>query len=152
MDDIYLIKGHGNVLYPDNDDAAESISKLKLGSPVKVKWSKPRNYRFLKKFFCMLDVGFEAWEPTEEYKGRVVKKDREIFRENVIITAGFKYLVVDINGNVRWRAESISFANMDDERFEKVYSQVANVILEKILHNYTRADLDNVVEKLLGFT
>ena len=152
MTKIFLVRSPGG-LSPSDDSSATFLSKIKQGQLVSADIVSPRNAKFLRKFFAMLDVGFDAWEPEEQtYKGQVAEKDRDRFREDITILAGFYRVVTNINGEVRLQAESISFANMpDDEQFEKVYSAVANVLLRKVLKNYTRADLDQVVERMLGF-
>jgi hypothetical protein len=40
---------------------------------------------------------------------------------------------------------------MGDEEFNDLYNKSVNVILQKVLTNYTRADLDEVVEQVLRF-
>jgi hypothetical protein len=40
---------------------------------------------------------------------------------------------------------------MDEDEFTQVYSKVADVLLQKVLRNYTRGDLDRVVNEILGF-
>lgn len=120
-----------------------------------VKWEVvvPRNYQFHKKFFAMLNVGFEAWEPRHKtYKGQPVQKNFERFRKDVIIAAGFYDIVATSAGGIKHEAHSISFAQMDDLEFERLYSAVADVLLQGVLARYTRADLDAVVEKLMRFT
>ncbi|WP_375710215.1 DUF1367 family protein [Klebsiella quasipneumoniae] len=49
------------------------------------------------------------------------------------------------------RAKSIRFGRMKQETFEKLYSAVADVLLQKVLVTYSRRDLDNVVNRILGF-
>lgn len=129
------------------------LKRWKLGDLAMIDVVKPRNGKFHRKFWAMLDVAFDAWEPPEQaYKGMVVQKNRERFRKDLIIAAGFYTPVANIKGEVRAEAQSISFANMDDTEFERVYSAVANVVLQTILTRYTRSDLDNVVNQILGFT
>jgi len=115
----------------------------------------PRNSRFHRKFFAMLDVGFEAWEPDRKhktYKGQPMAKNREQFRSDVLILAGFYEQTFNLKGEMAIRAKSISFAKMDDADFEQVYSAVADVLLEKVLVTYKgRAELDSVVERMVGF-
>jgi len=148
----YMKKMPGGVLIPDDDETAAFIGKVKTGNVVSIECKQPRNYIFLQKFFTMLNVGFDAFEPDEiEYKGLPVQKNKERFRKDCIIAAGFYEPVANLNGDVRAEADSISFANMDDEEFERVYSKVADVILRRVLTNYTRDDLDDVVAQILGF-
>lgn len=152
MTEALLRKVQGGALIPADDESAEALMRVKSGDLVRVKWAQPRNVKFMRKFFAMLNVGFEAWEPpAQEYRGLPVQKNFERFRKDVVIAAGFYDPVANLKGEVRAEARSISFANMTEDEFEKVYSAVANVLLQKVLRNYTRDDLDRVVEELMRF-
>lgn len=137
---------------PASEGEADKCKRVKMGATIRADVVQPRNAKFHRKFFAMLDVGFDAWEPPEaEFRGLPVQKNRDRFRKDCIVAAGFFEPVANLQGEVRAQAHSISFANMDDDEFEKVYSAVADVLLQRVLKNYTRADLDEVVERMLGF-
>lgn len=122
------------------------------GELVQVEMIFPRNPAFHRKFFALLNIGFDAWEPSLTHAGEVVEKDFEQFREDVTILAGHYIQTWTLDGEMRLRAKSISFAGMDDQEFEKVYSSVADVLLGRVLRNYKdRAELDAVVDRMLGF-
>jgi phenylpropionate dioxygenase-like ring-hydroxylating dioxygenase large terminal subunit len=130
------------------------VKRLEAGELVKVSFKIERNGKFHRKFFAMLNVGFEAWDPGrthKTHKGMPVQKNFEQFREDVTILAGFYEQTFDLQGRLVLKAKSISFANMEQAEFERVYSAVADVLLNHVLTNYTRADLDEVVEKVLRF-
>lgn len=152
MSEALLRKIQGGALIPADDESAAALTRVKAGDLVRVKWARPRNAKFMRKFFAMLNLGFDAWEPpAQEYRGLPVQKNFERFRKDVVIAAGFYDAVANLKGEVRAEAKSISFANMEEDEFEKVYSAVANVLLQKVLRNYTRSDLDRVVEELMRF-
>ena len=151
MTEVYLTNT-GTGLVPSSQQDSEALGVIRLGQQVKAKISRPRNLKFHRKFFALLNVGFDAWEPEEkEYKGHPIQKNFERFRHDVIIAAGFYDIAPDINGNPRAIAKSISFGKMDEAKFEQVYSKVADVLLQRILKTYTRDDLDRVVEEIIGF-
>jgi hypothetical protein len=148
---IYL-KKNSNGLSLADEEAEDLISKIAFGSVLKCNISIPRNYEFHKKYFALLDVAFDAWEPGEQtYKDQIVQKNKERFRKDIQILAGYGYPIININGDVRFESKSISFGSMEQPEFEKLYSAVINVILAKVLTNYTRKDLDEVVKKVLNF-
>ncbi len=128
---------------------------MEPGELARIEAVVPRNSKFHRKFFALLTLGFDAWEPPrkrQSYKGHPVQKNFERFREDVTIAAGFYEQTFDLKGRMQLRAKSISFAKMDDAEFEMLYSAVANVLLAGVLVNYSgRDELDEVVEKLLGF-
>jgi hypothetical protein len=130
------------------------IKRLGPGELVKVSLKIERNGKFHRKFFALLNVGYDAWEPGrthKSYKGMPVAKNFEQFREDVTIMAGFYEQTFDLHGRMVLKAKSISFASMGQDEFEKVYSAVADVLLQKVLTTYSRKDLDEVVEKVLRF-
>jgi hypothetical protein len=110
----------------------------------------PRNPRFHRKFFALLKIGFDAWEPTLTHDGQPVAKDFDQFREDVTIMAGHYMQTWTLDGEMRLRAKSISFGRMDETEFERVYSSVADVLLGKVLKGYKdRAELDRVVDHIM---
>jgi hypothetical protein len=127
------------------------LVNLEPGELCEVQTVVPRNPRFHRKFFALLNIGFDAWEPAMAHQGITVEKNFDQFREEVIILAGHYVQTWTLAGEMRLRAKSISFSSMDDEEFEKVYNSVANVLLSKILTTYAdRAELDAVVDRMLG--
>ncbi len=149
---IHLRKINNSTLITASDDDIEKLKRVKAGAVVSVELKISRNYRFLKKFFAMLDVGFDAWEPDEvTYKGHIVAKNKEQFREDVTIMAGYGELMLRLDGSMRTKAKSIAFGSMSEDEFEKVYNAVSSVLLAKVLRNYTKDDLERVVNELIGF-
>jgi hypothetical protein len=131
------------------------ITKFEAGECIQIDVVQPRNSKFHRKFFALLDVGFESWDPERKhksYRGMPVAKNKEQFREDVTIMAGYYEQTFDLRGNLKLKAKSISFAKMEQEEFEELYSAVATVLLEQVLSNYKdRAELDSVVEQIIGF-
>ena len=153
---LYLRKMPGGQLIPDDDDAVEGLQKIKAGKVVSAEIVQIRNYEFHKKFFALIGIAFDLWSDTAEmpvYKGQRVQPNKTRFRKDITILAGYGYPVSDVNGNVHMEAESISFANMDAERFEEVYSSVIDVILTKVLarSGLTETALREQVDRVMGF-
>lgn len=151
--ELYLTKTAGGALASADQQSAEYIAKLKLGATVTATVRQPRNVRFHRKFWALLNVAYDAWEPVgKEYKGQPVQKNFEQFRRDVTILAGYYESTYTLKGDVRLVPKSISFASMDEDEFGKLYSAIIDVILSRILTNYTKDDLDNVVENVLRFS
>lgn len=150
-----MVKG-GNTLVPGDDAAREIVGKIKPGHGVWVDVKRPRNLPFHKKFFALLNLGFDHWEPEEkQYKGQPIQKDIRRFRGDTLILAGHYDAVFDINGNVKLTPKSISFASCDEDEFNRVYQSVLNVLWDRILRqaNYKDKDeVENVVNQLMSFT
>ncbi len=147
-----MIKVAGGALLPLDDQGIEAMSKIKLGQGVTVTIKRARNPAFHRKLFALFNLAFDAWEPQDkEYKGLKVAKNFDQFRNDITVMAGYYETAVTFNGDVRLVARSISFANMSQDDFDGLYSAVINVVLARILTQYTRDDLDNVVNQVLGF-
>lgn len=152
MKELVLTKAPGGALIPADPQAAEFIGKLKLGQGVTAAIKRHRNPAFHRKFFALLNLAYDAWEPTvATYKGHVVGKNFDQFRNDVLCLAGHFEMAVNLRGETRVTAKSISFASMDQDEFENVYNSVANVILQRILTTYTRDDLDVVIDRMMSF-
>ena len=151
---IHLVKAGDEILIPLAGDeyTAEVLRSARRGDVLRGRFSKSRNPVFHRKFFAMLGVGYEAWEPGEIInRYGIAQKNFEQFRADATILAGFYEQFVRLDSSVRTVPKSISFDKMDEIEFRRVYSAVANVILQRVLVNYRKSDLDEVVERLLGF-
>ena len=151
-------------MVPATADDILALASLKQGEALEGPWRKKQE-RVLwrhRKFFAMLDYAFENWEPhgggpdfvmedDEGFKLKVrgemvpVLKNRERFRKDLIILAGYYEATFNIKNEVRLEAKSMAFANMDDDEFTKLYYDVHDVIRRHILRNYSREDFDRVL-------
>lgn len=151
--DLVLAKAANGALVPVDQQSIEAVAKLKLGQGVKVTVTRHNNVAFHRKIFALANLAYEAWEPVnKEHKGVPILKNFDQFREDITILAGFYETRVRLNGEVRFIAKSWSFARMPDEEKDRLYNGIINVVLTNILTNYTRDDLDNVVNQVLSFT
>lgn len=152
MKELVLTKAPGGALIPADPQAAEFIGKLKLGQGVTAAIKRHRNPGHHRKYFALLNLAFDAWEPAANtYKGQAVGKNFDQFRNDIVVLAGFYEMAVNLRGETRLTAKSISFSSMEQDEFEALYNATCNVILARILTNYTRDDLDAVIDRLMGF-
>lgn len=140
-----------DVLVPFSLETIQFIEKKKTGSVLTGDFKQPRNYEFHKKFFSLLDLGYGQFNPIVKHKGITLRKNKEQFREDIIIAAGYYRSTFDLQGNLKLRAKSISFGRMTQETFEKLYSRVIDVLLENVLHNYTREEAEKAAEELIRY-
>jgi hypothetical protein len=148
---IYLRKLY-DTFAPVSQADAEAMEKLKPNQEYKCELTQPRNIVFHRKAFSLVIFAYSIWEPGEqEYKGRSVQKSFEVFRDEITIMAGYYDQVFKVDGSFKLVAKSWSFANMSQEEFETMYSRIIDVILAKVLNGYTREDLDEQVNRLLGY-
>lgn len=138
---------------PATDQDAEICLRHKLGDIIRADFKKMRNPNFHRKFFSLLNIGYEAWEPEPiNNKFGTAEKNFDRFRSDCIILAGYYTQSIRVDGSVCVEAQSISFGNMEEEDFNKLYSAVINVLLSKVLRTYNgREELESIVDKVLGF-
>lgn len=140
------------LLIPANDETREFISKKKLGTGISGEFKQIRNYRFLKKYMALMNIGFDAFEPAiAEYNGHVIEKNFDRFRHDITILAGYYTFTTDINGDPKAIAKSISFGSMSEDEFSELYSKTIDVLLKKVLTNYTNDDIERVIEEVIRF-
>jgi len=151
--EISLIK-KGDVFIAASVYDQGKIDKYKNDQGARLQITKQRNVKFHRKFFSLLNHAFDRWEPkpvTIVGMTEQPAKMFEAFRESIIIESGFFDLVVDLNGEVSARAHSISFDKMEPDQFETLYSNAVDVILQKVLTNYTGRELEDVVIEIMGY-
>ncbi len=125
-----------------SDEDYEELKKVKVGSVVKAKIVMPRNVKFHRKFFALINA---AWDCLTEQQ-RTNLRSKEAFREQLLIVSGFSEPVFDLNGNkFLERAKSISFAKMDEPAFNEVYSRVLDTILTILVANGVTEDEFNYI-------
>ena len=139
-------------LVPFDQAAAEWFDKVKIGQAVDGEFRLPRNAKFHRKFFAMLNVAFSNYEwPEVQTRWGPARCNFDLFRKYVIVRSGHYEAALTPTGEIRAEPKSISFANMDEADFEKLYSDVLDVILMEFLDNWTAADMDQAVNQMLEF-
>ena len=106
-------------LYPSDQDEKR---KLKLGVDYLVEVTNPRNIGFHKKFFALLNIGHENTDLDMPF---------DTYRKYILMKAGY-FKAFNTPKGTFYDAESISFANMPQDKFEEVYSRVLDKIIADI--------------------
>jgi len=140
---------------PASEDDAELLSKVKVGETVRLTLVRPRNIKFHKKFFALINLAFDYWEPPKHGEGSAwsekmpIERNVERFRKDVTILAGYYDATYRLNGDVRLEAKSISFGSMSEDDFEKLYSKVIDVIINRVCTQYTEYEMRKQVEDMV---
>lgn len=125
-------------LIPLYDSDYEDKKKLREGDVVKCKISRPRNYKFHKKFFALVRLTFENLPETlcnaldirnEDDMLRLIKYELGLFD------------IYNVGGRDVISLHSISFAAMDNTEFEKFYNRTIDLVLSRFLRGNTREEL-----------
>jgi len=152
----FFIKMH-NALHPAHAEDQELLSNIKAGQPVRLKLTRVRNYEFFKKWWALIDYAFDMWEPPEAGEGSAwreainVEKNKDRFRKDITILAGFYEATYRLNGDVRIEAKSISFGSMSEDEFEELYTKTIDVVVKQVLRNYDGETLRGILEQVEGF-
>lgn len=113
-------------LLPLHDSDNEYVSKLKANHDYKFVVTSPRNYKFHKKFFALLNLGYQNTPKQGEQQ-----MNFEEFRAYKIMQAGYYKRVVTEKGEF-YLPKSISFASMDNLEFEQLYNAMLNVMISTL--------------------
>ena len=107
---------------PLYDSDYDEKRKLKIGEDYECDIRQPRNVQFLKKFMALVRLGCDNSPRDMPFKA---------YRAYVTMKAGFVDVYETEIGKMAL-PQSISFANMDETKFEKVYKAVLDVIMKDI--------------------
>ena len=120
-----------------HDSDKENCKYFKTGEVYTFKARKIRNYKFHKKFFALVNLGF--------HNSKTGINDFEDYRSFALMRSGF-VREVKTNRGVFHMPESISFAKMDEIKFEQVFSRVLQFIIQD-----TGADESDILDELINF-
>lgn len=149
--EVSLVKTN-NFLCPADPEAEEWAGKLKQGEYLIADIKRPRNPQFHKKFMSLLRAGFSYWEPGE-ISGKYGKPEKNFdrYRKDLIILAGYWKESIRLDGSVRIEAKSIRFGRMEQDEFEKLYSNVHKVLMERVFTGWESKDVGNIVNHLMSY-
>ena len=125
-------------LIPANDETFERVKKMSVGESIFMEWKPKRSYQFHKKLFSLLNF---VYENQAHYKS--LDNLLEVYK----FKAGYFETIVTHKGKKHYKAKSISFHTMDNEEFERFYSQAIDTSLELIPMN--RAELEDAILRYL---
>jgi len=150
---IALIKTPGG--WANGDSKTEEFHrKTRLGNMVHGDIKQMRNAGFHRKFFALLNLAFEYWNPGEiNHEYGTPEKNFERFRKDLTILAGYYHIVIRLDGTAKPEADSIKFGRMDQATFDALYQNVLSVIMKKIhvLNKLGEDEINKLVDKFLEF-
>ena len=131
-----IVKQLNNTFKVAYDSDYEKMKRIKVGDFLECEIKKPRNYRFHKKFFALIQMIFQNQERYNNI---------DDLREDLTIEAGYYVKRENMQGELIKRAKSISFANMDEHEFSDFYSAVLDEIVKHF--NFDKQDIIDNVEQ-----
>ena len=133
---LFVIKQLNNTLKVAYNSDYDKIKKLKVGEEYQCEVKQPRNLKFHKKFFALVNMLFENQE---------IYNNPDRLRKDLIIEAGLYDEWADFQGVMQREAKSISFAKMTENEFSELYSKVIDVIVKHF--NFDRQDIIENVQQ-----
>jgi len=154
--DMLLRRLSGGQLVAADDETAERIQRIKAGAVLRGDFKKMRNPQFFRKWWALVGLAYDMWTERlqpQEYRGLHVMPNKDRFRKDLIILAGYYDATYNIKGEVRLEAKSISFDSMEEDEFEGLYSKTIDVIIHRILPNagYNERTLRAAVNEIMEF-
>ena len=150
--EVYLTKTMIGLI-PADEKSREWFDKIKLGEAVHADFKRVRNYRFLRKYFALLNIAFDHWEPGEiNSKYGIPEKNFDRFRADVTILSGYFDSTIRLDGSVRIEPKSISFAKMTEDEFAQLYSKTIDVLIKHVYGSkMTSEEIEETVKRYLEF-
>jgi hypothetical protein len=105
-------------LKPATEEDVEKLKKIEPGELVEVDIKIPRNYKFHKKFFALLDL---MWSNDS------LQLTKTRYRKEMLKAAGYYDVYVGSDGNEIKEAHSISFAKMEQHTFDELYNDMLTI-------------------------
>lgn len=125
-----------NRLKPCYDSDIEAFKKMPNGESFEIEYKRKRNYKFHKKFFALIKLFFDNQD---------VYNNIDEARNDLTIEAGYYTTSTNMfTGEENKVSKSISFASMSEDEFEKLYSDVLDVIC-RVMHIESKQVEDNLI-------
>lgn len=127
-------------LIPATDDDKEQLKTLKRGTICECVIKEYRNYKFLRKYFSLINC---AWEYLNDEQQKFFYDNKDSFRKTVEISAGHCEPVFNrTRGEWIDMPKSVAFDKMTEAEFSQLYERVKDVLYELFLTNVNREEFE----------
>jgi hypothetical protein len=158
VSELLFLKGQAG-LAPACEESRIWLMRKKFGATILVEPREIRNGAFFRKWFALVTLGWDYWHETVEpmeFKGQPVRPEFNRFRKDVTIMAGFYEPVVNLKGELRIEAHSISWAKMTEDGFTKLYDATIHVLQTMVFNGkrcrkWSETEIRSVSEQLEAF-
>lgn len=137
-------KGLRGATQPDHDAWTKfrrNLEAMKPGTWIRMEWARPRNGRFHRKFFALLQLvadNSEVYDTAE--KALVAVK---------LVTGHFDLMVHPETGEILQIPRSISYDSMEQGEFDTFYSAAIDAVLRHILPTMDRETADQLIDVII---
>ena len=131
-----LVKHPGGVFALADDIDLHRINRFKTGLTYTAEIKLSRHPIFHQKMFVFFKFCFAHWSADRLGLDCMDEKSQfDRFRRDLTILAGFYEQTMRLDGTIRTEAKSLSFANMEQEEFERCYSAMINAAIKHVFAN-----------------
>jgi hypothetical protein len=134
---ITLVKQMNNTFKIAYNSDYEEAKKLKTGEEYQCTIVRPRNYKFHKLFFALLQMVYENQE---------VYNNIDFMREELTKASGYYVSFFNHKGIECFRAKSISFSSMDNDEFKVFFDKFLDTVI--LVNGF---DKETILENLEDF-
>lgn len=120
-------------LKPLYESDLDNKRKLKIGERYRVTVTRPRNYQFFQKFMALMNMTLQNQDKYDTMDQLLIE---------VKLKVGHYDLHVTTKGKPIYIPKSISFANMDEDKFQEFYNSALDVVLKHFLKHFSPEDVD----------
>lgn len=142
MAELWFLKTVDGLLRPSSDDDTEKLKRFRAGDVIRAEVVRPRNGQHHRKAMALLKLVFENQERYETFEDLLVE-----FK----LRTGHYQEHLTVKGKVVYIPKSIAFANMDQDEFSEWYGKAISCALKYFLPTMSRMELDEAIERILGF-
>lgn len=125
-----------NRIKPLYNSDYETLKKVKKNTALRIEIVQERNWKFHKKVMALFNLGFENQEWTNNF---------DYYRKIMTMRAGYFDTVETKKGTVYF-AKSLSFASMDQQTFEDLFSKLLDEVSKDL-----DSKPDNIRAEVLSF-
>ena len=131
--EVHLVKQFDNTFKVVDEDY-DNIKKIKPLKVVKCNITQPRNVKFHRKFFALINL---VYNNQEHYN------NLDHLRKDLTIASGYYEQRTGLNGLLITEAKSISFTKMTEIEFSELYTKFLNTI-----ETYFKFDKQSVKDEI----
>lgn len=140
MAKINVIK-QSDCFIPANPHDRDLMLQFHNGDYIELESKKPRNGKFHRKFFAMLNVVVQHSDYDNVLQVKHLLK----------LKLGYFDKITNTDGRITYQTKSISFASMEETDFQVFYQQCVTVIIRDFLPTWDLDDFDNALGELMSF-
>ena len=125
-------------LIPSSEKSIKIFNKVKIGEEILIDYKAKRNLQFHKKGFALLNLVFQNQD---------IYTNLEDLRVEFRLKAGYYTEHITTKGKLIYIPKSMSFAEMDENEFEELYSKFIDIALQ----HFVKMDKRDFEDAILRF-